>query len=328
MKFHIISVVWGRAYVDFFLLVTLPNQLSTGNLAAFTAGNTTYKIYTDEQDAIVIRASEAFRRLSSLLKTEIIIIDHLQHDYKYTRMTLCHKLAIHDAYHDNARVVLLPPDVIYAENSFAHLFNVAQSGKPVVLMAAPRVQRESFIPAAVEMFCDQPTGTISGSSRGLMQLVMSHFHPVSVSNFYNTPDANLWPSQLYFDVPGSGFIAHCFHLHPLMFIPRSPNTTFEGTVDADYLLNAYQDVSDIHILDDSDQFLAVEPCDTSYKSARSSSGYEFFRLIEWIQRNTDSHHRKFVTHPIMFHYTDVSLEWDRVEETATMALSMMMKYVH
>lgn len=328
MKFHIITVVWGSAYVDFFLLVTLPNQLSSGNLAAFAATNTTYKIYTDEQDAIAIRASEAFRRLSRLLKTEIITIDHLQHDYKYTRMTLCHKLAIDDAYHDNARVVLLPPDVIYAENSFAHLLNVAQSGKPVVLMAAPRVQKEGFIPAAVEMFHDPSTGAISGSSRGLMQLAVSHLHPVSVSNFYTTQDANLWPSQLYFDVPDAGFIAHCFHLHPLMFIPRSPNTNFEGTVDADYLLNAYQDVSEIHVLDDSDRFLAIEPCDASYKSFRSGLGYEFFRLVEWVQRNTDSHHRKFVTHPIMFHYTDMGPEWGRVEATATMALAMMMKYVH
>lgn len=82
MKFHIVTVVWGSAYVDFFLRTTLPNQLSSGNLSAFAEANTTYKIYTDSQDEVVIRASESFRRLSNLLHTEIITIDHLQYDYK------------------------------------------------------------------------------------------------------------------------------------------------------------------------------------------------------------------------------------------------------
>lgn len=237
MKFHIVTVAWGHEFVDFFLRISLSNQLSSGNLSAFADYDTTYKIYTDEQDAAVIRASESFHRLDSLLNTEIIPIDHLQHSNKYNRMTLCHKWAIHDAYHDNARVVLLPSDVIYAENSFAHLVGIARTGKPVIMMAAPRLLRESFVPAAIETCFDSSTRAISANSRQLMQLALKHLHPVSLSIFYNTKDANEWPSQLYFNVPGSGFIAHCFHLNPLMFIPQAFDTSFEGTIDADYLLH-------------------------------------------------------------------------------------------
>jgi len=327
LKFHIITVVWGHDFVDFFLRVILPNQLSTRNLSAFSDTNTTYKIFTDKQDAVVIRASESFRRLSTLLNTEIIAIDHLQHSNKYNRMTLCHKWAIYDAYHDNARVVLLPSDVIYSENSFSYLVDIALTGKPVIMMAAPRIQKERFMPEVFETCCDQSTNAICSTSRELMQLALKHLHPVSLSNFHNTKDANAWPSQLFFDVPGSGFIAHCFHLHPLMFIPHAFDTTFEGTIDADYLLNTYQDINDIHIIDDSDLFLALEPCDSSYGPGRTGSAYDLLTLSNWIRNNTDSHHREFVTHPILFHYTDISAPWIQAEETANVFINMFLKYV-
>lgn len=326
MRFHLISVVWGKDFLDFFLRVTLPNQLSKGNLSAFAGTESTYKIYTDEQDAEVIRTSESFRQLEELMHTEIISIDHLQHSNKYNRMTLCHKWAIYEAYHDNACVVLLPSDVIYAENSLTYLMSIAQTGKPVIMMAAPRILRESFIPAAFETCFDSSTGAISANSRQLMQLAMKHLHPVTLSIFYNTKDANEWPSQLYFAVPGSGFIAHCFHLHPLMFIPLAFDTSFEGTIDADYLLNTYQDVNDIHILDDSDLFLALEPCDASYRLLKTGTSFDLQTVNIFVRENTDAHHRQFVTHPILFHYTDISPAWIPVEETANLFINMFLKY--
>jgi len=160
-----------------------------------------------------------------------------------------------------------------------------------------------------------------------MQLAMSHLHPVSLSVFHNTKDANEWPSQLFFDVPGSGFIAHCFHLHPLMFIPQEFDTSFEGTIDADYLLNAYQDSNDIHILDDSDLFLALEPCDASYQLYKTGAGFDLQKISRFVRDSTDSHHREFVIHPILFHYNDINPAWIQAEENANVYINMFLKYV-
>lgn len=327
MNFHIITVVWGRDFVEFFLQVALSSQLEAGNLPVFAGTDSVYKIYTDEHDAHIIKKSENFQKLAQVLRTEIILIDHLQGSGKYSRMTLCHKWAIHDAYYGNARVILLPPDIIFSMGSFSHLLRIARTGKPVIMMAAPRVQKEDFIPVAIEKFTDSATSTINAPARALVQLAMQCLHPVSLSNFHNTRDANLWPSQLYFNVSGSGFIAHCFHLHPLMFVPCSPDTAFEGTVDADYLLNSYQNCDDISILDDSDQFLAVELCDVAYQSHRTGSPYSLDALIKWARSNTDAHHRKFVTHPIYFRYSDNTANWTMTEDIAKTFIGTILKYV-
>ncbi len=326
MKFHFITIVWGHEFVDFFLWVTLQNQLSAGNLPAFAGTDATYKIYTDEQDAKTIRASESFHRLSRLLKTDIITIDHLQHSNKYVRMTFCHKWALHDAYQANAKIVLLPSDVIYSKNSFAHLLSVALLDKPVIMMAAPRILRESFIPELANLFFSQSDRTIAANSRELLRLAMHHLHPVATSFFHNTENASTWPSQLFFEVPHNGFIAHCFHLHPLLITPRQDGNDFNITIDADYLLKSYPDANQIHIIDDSDDFLAVEPCPSEYGPTLSNAPYNLFSICQWASSHADAHHLNFVRHPIRYHYTDIDSKWRTTEKLAMLFVDTILKY--
>ena len=48
---HLIMAVWGRSYVDLFLDLSLPSQLSARNLPeASQKGNLLYKIFTTRND--------------------------------------------------------------------------------------------------------------------------------------------------------------------------------------------------------------------------------------------------------------------------------------
>ena len=70
---HLIMAVWGRSYVDLFLDLSLPSQLSAGNLReASQKGNLLYKIYTTKNDIEQITQHPSFKRLSSLVETKII----------------------------------------------------------------------------------------------------------------------------------------------------------------------------------------------------------------------------------------------------------------
>nr|HPO08633.1 hypothetical protein [bacterium] len=61
---HLIMAVWGQEYVDLFLNVALPSQLSPANLPAIRhSSELLYKIYTTKEDESRIREHPAFERL-------------------------------------------------------------------------------------------------------------------------------------------------------------------------------------------------------------------------------------------------------------------------
>ena len=312
MKHHIILVVWGKSYVDFFLRFTIPNHLSAGNLSAFTETVSTYKIYTHAEDAVTITTSSEFKKLSNTISTKIITIDNLVTLEKYSKMTLCHKMAIKDAENCNATLIFLPPDVIFAANSFQNLLCLEKNGTRVIMIAVPRVDKTEIIPQLEHTL--KSTEQLTISPRSMVEMALPSLHPVANSLFYDTKNASQWPSQLYFNVLDGGLIAHCFHLHPILVRPRIHSVSFDITIDGDYLLSSCPDSSEISVITDSDIIMAMEPCDDSYGSSPSDKRYSIPRIARWAAINANKHHRYFFTHKICFHSgsTDTP-EWDKIK---------------
>ena len=89
--FHFCSVVWGESFVDKFLNLSLPCQLSLGNLPAISfskkAGHK-YYVFTTSQDARVIQKSPTFVRLSETISTEIHLADDVMERMNSGKMLL------------------------------------------------------------------------------------------------------------------------------------------------------------------------------------------------------------------------------------------------
>ena len=65
-EIHIVNLVWGKVFLDLFLKITLPNQLTDKNLIFLSNQinvNVIYKIYTTDKDKKIIEASESYQRL-------------------------------------------------------------------------------------------------------------------------------------------------------------------------------------------------------------------------------------------------------------------------
>ena len=64
MIFHFLVTVWGDEFVDLFLNLCLPNQLTPGNLLAFRSDEVkaTYIIYTTARDQETIERHESYQR--------------------------------------------------------------------------------------------------------------------------------------------------------------------------------------------------------------------------------------------------------------------------
>ena len=326
MKYDIITVLWGAKYTQFYIDFVLPSQLSEGNLDSFCCYKTRYMIYTTKADADLIQESVSYKKLSDTVPTGFVFIDSLSSVEKYNRMTLCHKNAIQIAEQNAAVLVFLPPDVIFATGSFQNLLAIAERGARAVMVAVPRVDKKTVTPLCISAKLE--TGVLAIKPRSMVEIMLSHLHPVARSLFYDSKEASQWPSQIYFNVQESGLIAHCFHLHPILVNPKVNSVSFDITIDGDYLLSACPDSKDIIVVTDSDVIMAMEPCDDSYGATPTSNRYDLLKITEWAKNNANNHHRYFFLHRICFHCGETeSPEWIKMKNTSEIFKNYILSWI-
>ena len=325
MMFHLVTPVWGEAYTELFLTVVLPTLLSPGNLLAFARRGVraVYWIYTRSEDAERIRQSPAFARLAEAMSAEIELIDELDcaGDSKYRTLARCHCRAIAAAEADGAGMMFPPPDEIWSEGAFDRLLALAAAGKRVALVPGVRVTKETFMPAVLERGLP---GTGAGAplgARELARLVLAHLHPYCAAQFWDSPCFNSWPSHVYWRVADRGFVARCFHMHPLMVIPRHSGAGPSVSLDADFVETACPDRDDYYVATDSDEILGCEISRRDqfgdYPPRRASAR----RVARWAAGAANAQHRSFFFHDVIrFHCGELSgdaaPEWRRVEAQA------------
>jgi hypothetical protein len=314
MNFHFVTAVWGDEFTDLYLNVGLPAQLSPGNLFAFREkGGSVYKIFTTSRDAERIRRSSAFIHLANILPTEIVLIDDIELITKYGAMAEAHRRAIQAADREHAAIVFISPDQIWADGTFVNLWELALAGKRVVLVATPRLTKETTVPAFLRRQMNDESASACISSRELVTFALNHFHPITKSLFWDAEDFNRWPSHLYWNVKQEGFVARCFHLHPLMVNPKARGILPESTIDDDYVELACPHREDFYVVEDSDEIVGFEvsSSDSVFGIARGEPSES--RISCWARHHASPRHRDFLSHTIRFHGADISSKWNPVE---------------
>jgi len=324
INFHFVNVVWGAAYTETFLKVCLPSTLSSGNLRFIaTHSKSSYRIYTTHKDAETILKSSAYKRLAGLMTVEIMQFNGTPTEdtpnakvscNKYNEMSLCHTHFIKTAGNDGSAMIFLSPDLFWADGSFRRLFEIARSGKRLLMMSALRLAKEGFLSSLNQNYMKggvlKPIG-----KRDLVRLAMKHLHPETTSLIWDSETSNTWPSLLLWKIRDEGLLLHAFHLHPLMVWPVRPGILPVGTIDDDYIAHACPDPADEYVVQDSDEMVAFE---LSRQSAREEfialEGQNSARIAQWARTNANPRHQKFVEYKIRIHATELSDEWQATEE--------------
>ena len=105
-----------------------------------------------------------------------------------------------------AFILLMPPDVAWADGSFARLRAALEAGKRAIFMAYPRVVSETIVPAMAERFARSADLSVTIPASDMMALAVTHIHPLmaaysrSASHFPVHPEMILWP------IEGDGFL--------------------------------------------------------------------------------------------------------------------------
>jgi hypothetical protein len=326
--FHLINVVWGDEYTDFFLKLCLPTQLSPRNIPAFkNVERAVYKLYTTAKDAETIIKHPIYSILSETIDTEIKIFNFSEkflRDYKHPALTYCHQHAAVSAYKENCGLIFLVADGAYADGSFENLIKISNKGKRAIMLCTYRIAKETFVPQFMKLFNPHGGLTISASPRELVKLSLKHLHPTTKVLFWGENGCQSWhPSMLFWSVGDEGIIAKSFHAHPLMIIPSRKDILPYPTIDGKYVSLVCPNLEDdVYVVKDSDEIYYSELSKSELypEHIRPEGTTDYQDVAEWMTRATDSFHRYcFKNHTILHHANDIIPKWEKVKKESDQA---------
>ncbi len=323
MNYEFATVVWGDAFTSLYLKVSLPTLLSPGNLGSFRGKrNSVYRIYTTPQDAKRIKESPAFLKLSEIMPTELIFMQ--ADDFKHQSFE-CYLRAINKAIDDDASFVLLHPDGVWGDGAFANLQKIATTGKKAVMFATFRVAKETFVPPLLKRFLSEDGLVLSVPPRELVKLALRHLHWETGSHFWNSSHFFELPSILHWNVKNEGMLLRYFRLNPLMSTPTKRFEMPLASLDSsDYIIFANPKFDDLHIVQDSDEIVVFDMCDSKYPNIQiPRNRANVFKVAYWaagrdspFYPNTNLYSRRFFKYKIRIHSGDISPRWKEVEKSS------------
>ncbi len=312
--FHMLVPVWGAAFRRMFAEISLPSQLSPGNLPALPHGDRClYHLFTTAGDASWLDGQAAMARLRSLMPVRVTIIDRGAAS-SHALMSECLRQGVWAADDVDAASLFVNPDFVVADGTYAALARLAAAGRRVVFTTGIRLLKESVEPELAAR--RDGDGVLAIAPRELVEVAMRHLHPISTKHFWDDGEGDLIPANLFWTVADEGLLAHCFHLHPLLVYPECKRVVFGGTVDDDFVEMACPSGDD-HVVTDSDDLLVCEISGWHHRVETRFRKGVVDDLVTWAEANTDSRHRRLVRVPIRFHSTATTEPlWNAAEHAA------------
>ena len=306
--FHAVTHVWGRAYLDTFLQVCIPNQLAAGNAPALPAGSR-YRILTRADHLPELDGHPMVHALREVMPVDLVVVDALDRPdaraRSYDLMNACHQRAMADALEAGAALIMLSADIVMSDHALAAVVRRHREGYRAVVTTGLRLAKEPFLQSL-----DRAGARLSAlPSRDLVRMALPHLHQQTRSMFVDAPAFSAFPSAVYWPVGGEGILARCFHLHPLMVDPVHAGP-LGGTYDDHYLSAACPDFSRVHVITDSDELQIFELTAaeqefrttrraraSAWQAAAVASGCDALQLQYWSEQ------------PVSIHAADVGPAW-------------------
>jgi hypothetical protein len=303
--FHHVMVVWGDAFIDFFLRFALPCQLSPGNIAGLRHNRSSkYVIYTTLADIDRLRRSEAVRRLATYIDVEYFVVDpedvhHLYGGDVHNVLAAFHRHAVVQAAAAGAYLIIWAPDALMSDGTLTEVEAQAMDGADTVLVTGLRTTMEEML----GWLETKPAESFALSSDDMVRQGIRHLHPMIASMEWGSERFNnRWPSQFLWRAGDGLMLVHSWHLHPLMTRPGSRSAHFATTVDGDYLQGIGHGAGRRHVCGDSRKICVLEVSRRDYGASLLSdlTPFDPSRFRQWAMSALQPIHCDFVRHPLVF----------------------------
>ncbi|OGW67848.1 MAG: hypothetical protein A3H49_01880 [Nitrospirae bacterium RIFCSPLOWO2_02_FULL_62_14] len=250
-KILMVTAVWGDWHINAHLTTNLPTLMSPKNLPALAHRcDLTYRVYTHRHDVARLMMSPIMQELSSMALVEVETLAEEKLKNPIATHQWAWEQTISDAEKSGRYVLLMPPDVGWAEGSFAHVADLLEAGKKAIFMTYLRVVSDTFVPALHERR-DGSTGAITVSGGDMMALALRHLHPLMAAYCHDSPyfpghaEMVLWP------VRHEGLLVRVLAREMFLYDPGHIKLTPQLLMDGNY------DPREVVFINDSDKLFAV-----------------------------------------------------------------------
>lgn len=312
-KLDIVNLVYGEKFTRFFVDISLPSQLSPGNIPSLRdRGESCYNIYTTAADAATIQAAPSYRLLATLMPVNLVILSAEQIRSPEERaqqgltvwsvLSMVHKMAIEQTRTDH--LVFLAPDWVISDGSLGMIERRLDQGYEAIVISAPRTEWEGAEPLFRSWVVNGEYLALPG--RVLVDIMLKHLHWLHQAlthdmRWYADVIRVNWPSLMLWRHPEIGFIVHSAHLHPVAVKRSSGHAGFTTTIDGDYLSRFAPGTDKIYFATDSDELCISDITPRGYgQEYRSDQPLGIFYLAHWIQQNTTPINRWFMEKSFLF----------------------------
>lgn len=309
--FNFFLTVWGDHHTDLCIKLCLPSLMSSNNLQAISPQKQhTLWIYTTEKSVEKIIKASVYHSVSAIINIEFILISEADIGCPTIVINTCYRDLVNKV-DTNSRIIWLAPDIVWADGTFSNLYRIAESGKKIVICPYFRAKEASFTNSLLDYTF---TDTIKINPRNLVRLGLENIHPISQSLFWDSPNFNSWPCQIFWKVSPLGIIAKYFHAFPLMtttdknVLPEV--SSFEAIDGGCYLGKLVTDQDDIYVAQDSDVMFCCEAVNESYVvHPYTEFEPQLIDIASWASKNGSDLQKYFFDHNIIIHSDEINKEY-------------------
>lgn len=310
-EIRLVTVVWGKSYVEAMLQLAWRSMLSAGNLAAMADQfDLSYALYISEEDLAAVTQSRQFALMSQFVRFELHPVRNEEGDNRYARHWSAWNTAVASARADKAIIFLVIPDVMYFDGTLRRWANIIASGKRAIFTIGTWVAEETFIPELNGLFPPESHDSVSLRPDEGMRLMLKHMHPIVAATFRQSGHAMFHFDRMTDCVPGQGFASRSFSSQPLVFDPS------HFLLDSNKCpLNRFEDMAfeDVCILSTGSMLHVME----FYHGQPPFEDRRITGLVNWAISNVGLGHAYESCFSYRYPRQDVTIDkaaWEKVEQ--------------
>ena len=321
----IVTVAWGQWHLNALQQTTVASLLAPGNLPVFVREyDVTYHIHLRKSEAKLFTKTPIYQRLCEIVD---VVVETTVPEVNEGDPFALHHIAWHRGIEVakglGALVMFMPPDVVFADQSWSFLLEPLRLGKKSIMWAYSRVIEETILSEimAPEHWPDDNQLVIS--KRELVRMSFEHLHPLMISSIYTSQNFVQHPEMIMWPVEGEGLA---------MRILASVNAIYDPShfeLNELNLLDGELDTNELFFVTDSDQLFAISlgPYTKDGHWYRAKQQAEHWRIGRWWE-HFDSPSNDFIaSQKIRIHHVDTTnSKWLAVEQSADVALTRSAYY--
>jgi len=306
---RLVTVAWGRRYVDDLLHLVLPSLLAPGNLPALAeAFACEIVIVTTPEWADRIRAHEVCPRLAAHATVDVRTLDaQVVADGTYglalTEANFRGFTDLGEAMRDRYLLFFFA-DFVLADGCYRALVPRMLAGERVLLAPSYCAVREGAVPA-LEAHTDAATGALAVPPRRLAEIILGHRHPTIRGRTANQPLFHTDViDQFYWYVDKTTLLARQM---PMALVGIRPERAVLAPCSPwDYgTIYEFCPDSSPTVLADSDDFVMLELRPQGYGQDEMALGWPSEAAIARSLRFQTKDHRDLGRQPLVLHAGDL-----------------------